>query len=152
MPCTSLCRDHRILREPDDRPTAAKPSGSLFPLVRLDGDVDPEHPKSLDRELAIAVVAYGTRRPNTPQIREIGPLVVSALDKAVVDHPDDLVALRMKAQALALTGQYAKALQIADSLLKSTPSYERCWMIIALMRSSWDISRPRWDPPSVPSR
>ncbi len=117
-------RDHRIPREPHDRPTAPIPSGSLFPLVRLDGDVDPEHLKSLDRELAIAVVAHGTQMPNTLQIRKIGPLVVSALDKAVADHPDDLVALRMKAQALAFTGHHAKALQIADSLLKSTPSHE----------------------------
>ena len=106
------------------RPTAPKRSGSLFPLVRLDGDVDPEHLKSLDRELAIAVTAEGTRLPDTPQMRKIGPLVLSALDKAVAEHPDDLVALRMKAQALAFTGRHADALQIADSLLKSTPSHE----------------------------
>ena len=92
--------------------------------MRLDGDADPDHPKSLDRELAIAVVAHGTQQPNMLQIRKIGPLVVAALDKALVDHPDDFVALRMKAQALALTGHHAKALQIADSLLKSTPSHE----------------------------
>ena len=116
--------DHRILRRPHDRPTAAKPSGSLFPLVRLDGDADPDHPKSLDRELAIAVVAHETQQPNMLQIRKIGPLLVAALDKALVDHPDDFEALRMKAQALALTGHHAKALQIADSLLKSTPSHE----------------------------
>src|SRR5208283_875607 len=91
---------------------------------RLDGDVDPEHSKSLDRELAIAVAAHGTQSPNTLQIRRLGSLVVSALDKALVDHPDDLAALRMKAQALAFTGHYSKALQIADSLLKSTPSHE----------------------------
>ena len=57
-------------------------------------------------------------------MRTIGPLVVSALDKAVADHPDDHVALRMKAQALAFTGNYATALQIAGSLLESTPSHE----------------------------
>jgi hypothetical protein len=117
-------RDHRILREPHAWSTAPKRSGSLFPLVRLDGDDDPEHLKSLDRELAIAVTAEGTRLPNTPQMRKIGPLVLSALDKAVAEHPDDLVALRMKAQALAFTERHAEALQIADSLLKSTPSYE----------------------------
>ncbi len=38
--------------------------------------------------------------------------------------PTICVALRMKAQALAFTGRHADALQIADSLLKSTPSYE----------------------------
>ena len=106
------------------RSTAPRRSGSPLPLVRLNGDVDPEHLKSLDRELAIAVTAEGTRLPNTPQMRTVGRLVLSALDKAVAEHPDDLVALRMKAQALAFTGRYAEALRIADSLLKSTPSYE----------------------------
>ena len=70
------------------------------------------------------MVAHETQQPNMLQIRKIGPLVVAALDKALVDHPDDFEALRMKAQALALTGHHAKALQIADSLLKSTPSHE----------------------------
>jgi Flp pilus assembly protein TadD len=117
-------RDHRILREPDAGTTAPRRSGSLFPLVRLDGDVDPEHIKSPDRELAIAVTAEGTKLPNTPQMRKVGSLVLSALDKAVAEHPDDLVALRMKAQALSFTGRHAEALRIADSLLKITPSYE----------------------------
>ena len=117
-------RDHRILREPDARSTAPERSGSLLPLVRLNGDVDPEHRESLDRELAIAVTAEGTRLPDTPQMRKVGRLVLSALDRAVAEHPDDLVALRMKAQALAFTGRHAEALRIADSLLKSTPSHE----------------------------
>ena len=62
-------RDHRILREPDARSTAPRRSRSLLPLVRLNGDVDPEHVDSLDRELAIAVTAEGTRLPDTPQMR-----------------------------------------------------------------------------------
>jgi hypothetical protein len=117
-------RDHRILRESDARSTAPRRSGSLLPLVRLDGDVAPEHLNSPDRELAIAVTAEGTRLPNTPQVRRVGPLVLAALDKAVAEHLDDLVALRMKAQALAFTGRHAEASRIADSLLKATPSYE----------------------------
>ncbi len=117
-------RDHRILREPNAWLTAARRSGSPFPLVRLNGDVDPKHLKSLDRELAIAVVAQWTRLPVTPQTRTIGPLLVSALDKVVTDNPEDLEASRMKAQVLSFTGRYGKALQLADSLLKLNPSYE----------------------------
>jgi predicted CXXCH cytochrome family protein len=117
-------RDHRILREPEAGSPAPRPGGSLFPLVRLDGDVDPERVKFPDRELAIAVTSEGTKLPNTPQMRKVGRLVISALDKAVAEHPDDLEALRMKAQALAFTGRHAEALRIADALLKSTPSYE----------------------------
>jgi len=117
-------RDHRFLRDPNARSTAPKRNGSQFPVVRLDGGAGPEHLESVDRELAIAVTAEGTRLPNTPQMRKVGRLVLSALERAVAEHPDDLLALRMKAQALAFSGRQAEALQIADSLLKSTPSHE----------------------------
>jgi Flp pilus assembly protein TadD len=117
-------RDHRIPREPRASSTAPKQSGSRFPLVRLNGDVDPEHLESLDRELAIAVVAQSTRLTNKRQLGEIAPLLVSALDKVVAGNPDDREALRMKAQVLSFMGQFAKALPIADSLLKLTPSHE----------------------------
>jgi hypothetical protein len=118
--------DHRILRKPHEQggPVWPKPGDTRFPLVRLNGGRGPEEPKTPDRELAIAITSEGTRLPNTPQIRRVGPLVISALDKALVEHPDDLVALRMKAQALAFTGRKAQALRIADTLLESTPYYE----------------------------
>ena len=115
-------RDHRILRDPEaaatDRPRSA------LPLVRLDVEPAPTLPGSLDRETAIAVTAEGTRLPDTPQIRAVGRLVLSALDRAVSEHPDDLVAQRMKAQALAFNGRRAEALRIAGPLLESNPSSE----------------------------
>jgi hypothetical protein len=117
-------RDHRILREPDARSPAPERGGSLLPLVRLNGDSDPEHRDSLDRELAIAVTAEGTRLPNTPRMATVGRLVLTALDKAVAEHPDDRVALRMKAQALGFNGRKAEALRIAGSLLKAFPAHE----------------------------
>ena len=117
-------RDHRILREPDAGSTAPCAVRRLFPLVRLNGDVGPKEPKMPDRELAIAVTAEGTRLPNTPQMQRVGPLVLAALDKAIAEHPDDRVALRMKAQALAFTGHHAAALRIAGALLEATPTYE----------------------------
>jgi tetratricopeptide (TPR) repeat protein len=117
-------RDHRILRDPQAWSPAAERTGSSYPLVRLDGDVEREYLEPIDRELAIAIAADGPRLPDSPQMRRIGPLVVAALDKAVADHPDDAVALRMKALALAFTGHEAKAIEIAESLLKSTPSHE----------------------------
>ncbi len=117
-------RDHRILREPDAASTAPRRSGSLFPLVRINGDVDPKHVETPDRELAIAVTAEGTRLPPTPQMRQVGRLVLAALERAIAEHPDDLMAVRMKAQALAFTGRQADALRIAGPLLESNPSYE----------------------------
>jgi tetratricopeptide (TPR) repeat protein len=57
-------------------------------------------------------------------MQKVGPLVLAALDKALAEHPDDLVACRMKAQALAYAGRHAEAFQTAGSILKSTPSYE----------------------------
>ena len=117
-------RDHRILREPDPWSTVGKRSRSLIPLVRLNGDADPEHKNSVDRELAIAVTSEGTRLSNVPQMRQVGHLVLAALERAVAEHPDDLIALRTKAQALAFTGRQAEALSIADSLLKSAPADE----------------------------
>jgi Flp pilus assembly protein TadD len=117
-------RDHRILREPDAWSTVGRRSRSLIPLVRLNGDVDPRDVNSMDRELAIAVTAEGGRLGNTPQMRQVGRLVLSALNTAVTEHPDDLVALRTTAQALAFTGRQAEAMSIADSLLKSAPADE----------------------------
>jgi tetratricopeptide (TPR) repeat protein len=117
-------RDHRILRDPHAESTAPSGSGSLLPLVRLNGEYGAEQLKSIDRETAIAVTSEGTRLPNTPQMRTVGPQVLAALERALAEHPDDLIALRMKAQALAFTGRQADALPIADSLLKLTTSYE----------------------------
>ena len=77
-------RSPGILREPDARSTGPGPwSGSLLPLVRLNGDADPDHRDSMDRELAIAVTAEGTRLPNTPQMAKVGGLVLAMpLDRA----------------------------------------------------------------------
>jgi Flp pilus assembly protein TadD len=117
-------RDHRILRKPDAWSPAPRRGASLLPLVRLDNDAKPEHLKSPDRELAIAVAAHWTKLPNSPEMPQTGQLVLSALDKSIAEHPDDLVALRMKAQTLAFIGRFAAAARIADPLLKATPTYE----------------------------
>ncbi len=117
-------KDHRFLREPNAGSTAPIRSRSLFPLVRIGADVDSENREALDRELAIAVTAQAKWLSNSPQMRKVGSLVLAALDKALAEHPDDLLANRMKAQALAFAGRHAEAFQIAGSILKSTPSYE----------------------------
>ncbi len=117
-------RDHRILREPTAWSPTPGQRDSLIPLVRLNGEVDPDRHTSMGRELAIAVVAEWPRLPRTQQLPGIGRLVVSTLDRAVADHSDDFVAHRMKAQALSFTRRYKSALEIADSLLKSAPSHE----------------------------
>jgi tetratricopeptide (TPR) repeat protein len=117
-------RDHRILRDPDTWSPGPRQSVSRLPLVRLDAGVDPEHVGTPDREQAIAVTAHLTWLPKTPEMQRTGQLVLSALDQAVAQHPDDRAALRMQAQTLAYIGRHAAAFRIADSLLKLTPTHE----------------------------
>ncbi len=73
-------RDHRILREPRAQSTAPDRTRSPFPLVRLDGDVAPEHLKSLDREMITALmrstsISFRPRwgRPSVPSRSIPGP-------------------------------------------------------------------------------
>jgi Flp pilus assembly protein TadD len=116
--------DHRILRDPTAAWPAPKRVASELPLVPLNGDLVQEKLKSMDRELAIAVTSEGPKLPNTPQMRQIGVRVLAALDQAIAANPDDKVAVRMRAQALALTGRREEALDLAGSLLESAPSFE----------------------------
>jgi tetratricopeptide (TPR) repeat protein len=116
--------DHRIVSKPGESVIPPKARPSELPLVCLTGGAAPEELQALDRELAIAVVTEGPRLPNTLRIRNLGRRVVLALDRVLVEHPDDLVALRMKAQALALTGQRDRALPVIEAVLKAAPSYE----------------------------
>jgi hypothetical protein len=118
--------DHRVLRRPGASITEPKRSAPGLPLVLLNGDeLGREELKSLGRELAIALTSEGPELPDTPQIRQMGSLVLALLDKALAQRPDDLVALRMKAQALALSGRRADALPLIESVLKSAPTYEK---------------------------
>ena len=52
-------------------------------------------------------------------------LVLSLLDKAVTAQPGDLMAGRMKAQVLALTGRRVQAARVIASVLKAAPEYEK---------------------------
>jgi tetratricopeptide (TPR) repeat protein len=50
--------------------------------------------------------------------------VLALLDKALAKRPDDLLARRMKAKVLALTGRRAEALRLVESVLSSAPADE----------------------------
>ena len=101
--------DHRILRTPDARPTKPAWARTGLPLALLNGDELSEvELASLGRELAIALALEGPRLPDSPQVRQMGSLVLSLLDKALAAQPGDLMAGRMKAQVLALAGQRAR--------------------------------------------
>jgi predicted CXXCH cytochrome family protein len=118
--------DHRIRRTPEAPATELDHAAGGLPLVLLNGDkTGPEELESLQRELAIALTCDGPRLPDSPQVRRMGTLVLSLLDKAVAERPEDLVARRMKAQVLALTGHRSDALPIVESVLRSAPSYEK---------------------------
>lgn len=116
--------DHRILRDGEVAPLDPEHRTSPYPMVRLDSGAPSDEPPRMDRELAIAVTSEGTKLPNTPRMQAVGREVIAALDRAIAEHPDDLVARRMKAQALSFVGRQAEARRIADALLQLTPSYE----------------------------
>jgi len=118
--------DHRIRRTPrapTNEPDLAVPG---LPLVLLNGDdMAPEELGSLGRELAIALASERPRLPDTPEVRRMGSLVLSLLDEALAKRPDDLVARRVKAQTLVMSGRRADALRLVESVLRSAPSYEK---------------------------
>jgi Tfp pilus assembly protein PilF len=118
--------DHRILRTPDARSTGPPRARTGLPLALLTGDEKSQvDVRSLGRELAIALALEGPRLPASPQVRQMEPLVLSLLENAVATQPGDLMARRMKAQVLALTGNRALALTVIDSVLRSAPADEK---------------------------
>jgi Flp pilus assembly protein TadD len=73
--------------------------------------------------MALTFEAEG--RPDTPQVRQLGYLSLAHLDQALAQRPDDLIAIRMRARAMALVGRQKKAVQLDERVLKSAPSYEQ---------------------------
>jgi hypothetical protein len=118
--------DHRVLRTPQADGTDQTPVVAGLPLVLLNGDnLAPNELKSLERELAIALATEGPRLRDSPQVRETGAIVLSLLNEAVGRRPDDLPAMRMKAQALALSGRRSEALRVIRSALTLAPTDEK---------------------------
>jgi Cytochrome c554 and c-prime len=118
--------DHQVLRTPQADQTDQAPVALGLPLVLLNGDnLAPNELKSLERELAIALATEGPRMRDSPQVRETGALVLGLLNKAVERRPDDLPAMRMKAQALALSGRQSDALRVIRSALTLAPTDEK---------------------------
>ncbi len=117
--------DHRILRTPAAERTDPERGVRGLPLVLLNrGNLTPYELKSLDRELAIALATEGPRMRDSPQVRETGALILALLDRALAKRPDDLAALRLKAQALALSRRPSEALGVIRSALTLAPADE----------------------------
>ena len=118
--------DHRILRMPPTPETMARPVAHGIPLALLNGgSLSRQELHSLERELAIALASEGVLPRSMPQVRAIGPVVLSLLEKALEKRPDDRAALRMKAQTLALSGRVPEALQVMRNALKTAPTDEK---------------------------
>ncbi len=117
--------DHRILRKPRDPSTEPARTPRGLPLILLSSEgLTPRQIDSLGREMAIALAHEAPRLPNTPKVTQAGPYVLNQLNQALAQRPDDLVARRMMAQLLSLTGHPREALRVAESVLKSAPAYE----------------------------
>jgi hypothetical protein len=118
--------DHRILRTRRVQTTELDRVPPGLPLVLLNGDnLSRGELNSLRRELAIALALEGPRLPDSPQVRRIAAFVLTQLDEALAQRPDDLLARRMKAQVLALSGRRTEALRLVESALKLAPSDEK---------------------------
>ena len=118
--------DHRILRTRQARTTDLHRAAPGSPLVLLNGDgLSRNELGALGRELAIALASEGPRLWDSPEARKIGAFVLAQLDSALARRPDDLLARRMKAQALELLGHRPGALRLIESALRLAPADER---------------------------
>jgi tetratricopeptide (TPR) repeat protein len=120
--------DHRILRVPESQAAVNPPAGASggSPLALLNGDeLGSSEIESLGRELGIALTLEGELLPNSSQRKQVGNLALGYLERALAEHPDDLVALRMKARAFAITGRLRDAIALDDRVLASAPDYEQ---------------------------
>lgn len=119
--------DHRVLRDPHDpRPALEEPKASGLPLELVHGDqVDPAERSSMSRELAIGL-AYEARRLTEPRQRtRLAWTALGLLERALTQRPEDLVALRARAQALVVSGRTREGVSVYDAILKLAPDYEQ---------------------------
>jgi predicted CXXCH cytochrome family protein len=118
--------DHRILRSPRTEATGHPRPAPGPSLVLLNGDhLGADERNALARELAIALALEGPRLADSPEVRQMGSFVLSVLDGVLAKHPDDLLARRMKAQTLALSGRRPEALRLVLEVLRLAPDDEK---------------------------
>jgi len=119
--------DHRILRAPQTplpeppEPPAAGPALVLFHADQLDA----RQREAMSRELGIGLALEGRRSREPALGARLAQAAVGLLDQALAQQPDDLVALRLKAQALSVLGRSREGMQIDDMVLKQAPDYEQ---------------------------
>ena len=119
--------DHRILRTPESRSEGSVARGSQGPpLVLLNGDdLRPREIDSLTQELGIALTFEAGLQEDPAQQKRLGYLAFALLDKARAGRPEDLIARRMRARAMALEGRYRDAIRLDEGVLESAGSFEQ---------------------------
>jgi predicted CXXCH cytochrome family protein len=118
--------DHRILRTRGDRVTESAPGRAGPVMVLLNGDgLASREIEALGRELGIAMMFEGEGQRDSLQMKQMASHALRLLEQALAQWPDDVVARRAKAQALAILGRREEALRLDAALLRSAPSYEQ---------------------------
>jgi predicted CXXCH cytochrome family protein len=117
--------DHRILRAPQAPASDSVRAVHRFPLVLLNAGHGGSEPIGLGREQAIALAAQAPRLPDTPEVRQLKPKILSMLDNVIAENPDDLLAKRLKAQSLALSGRRPDAILLLTNVVTAAPTYEQ---------------------------
>ncbi len=107
---------------PTNEPSRAAPR---YPLVLLNGGATGSEQIGLGRELAIALAAEAPRLPDLPAVRPLKSKIMSMLDNVIAERPDDVLAKRLKAQALAIGGRRPDAIALLGSVVQAAPSYEQ---------------------------
>jgi tetratricopeptide (TPR) repeat protein len=99
------------------------------------GQLDPSERELMGREMGMGLTLEARWVPVSPLKVHLAEMAIDLLDQAVARWADDVVALRYKAQALALANRQAEGVHLFDSVLQKVPSYENALderVIIAL--------------------
>jgi predicted CXXCH cytochrome family protein len=118
--------DHRIPRLPESPPATPPGAATGPPLVVFHADqLGPSELRLADRELGIGLTLEARRPGEGTRRTRLARAAIDLLDQALARRPDDLAALRYRAQATALAGRPAEGLRLYDALLAEAPGYEK---------------------------
>src|SRR5262249_11675820 len=72
----------------------------------------------------IGLTHEGQRLQESPRRAQLAQVALRLMAQPLAQRPDDLVALRARALALAMTGRAKEGLRVLDEVLKRSPDYE----------------------------